>query len=394
MAIPYDSALFREMASLSAQEAQAIIDELQTENGGLNPEERNQMTEQMLKKFRKLQTWAGRSIEHVADDLYDADTRFIFELLQNAEDNRYTIAAERQEAPFAHFTLHNDYLTVDSNEDGFTEADVRSICSIHQSSKTQSGGYIGHKGIGFKSVFKIAYKVCIQSGPFCFYFEYHRGDGGMAMITPYYQPPQELPLGVKTRITLWLLETEEFLTRASELQEIPDTLLLFLRKLQMLKIEIPTLQYSVLYQRREDVAQHLVRLSKYTGDDEQTRLYHTQKSTLSNIPEHHSRQAQDETDLILAFPVDDSLNPIIEPQFVYSFLPMRREGFSVCFFFHLIQYWRIGVTVLLMLFIVPDPVRLYHSSKPSRDSSVPQELRHSSRDMWPFCPSCRVLLQP
>lgn len=344
MAIPQASAVPREMASLSVQQAQAIIDELQTENGGMNEEERNQMTEQMLKKIRKLQTLAGGSIEHVAEDLYDADTRFIFELLQNAEDNRYTIAAERQEAPFVHFTLHNDYLTVDSNENGFNEADVRSICSIHQSSKQQSGGYIGHKGIGFKSVFKIAYKVDIQSGPFCFYFEYRRGDGGMAMITPYIQAPQELPFGVQTRITLWLLDTEEFLTRASELQEIPDTLLLFLRKLQVLKIEIPTLQYSVSYQRREDVARHLVTLSKHTGDDEQTRFYHTQKTTLSNLPEHHSRLAQDETDLILAFPVDDSLNPIIEPQFVYSFLPMRREGFSVCFSFHLAKYWHIGVT--------------------------------------------------
>lgn len=317
------------MASLSVQEAQAIIDELQDENGGMDAEERNKMTERMLKKNRKLEILAGESVELVAKDLYDNDTRFIFELLQNAEDNRYTTAAERQEAPFVHFTLHNDYLTVDSNEDGFTEADVRSICSVHQSSKVQSGGYIGHKGIGFKSVFKIAYKACIQSGPFCFYFEYNRGDGGMAMITPYHQAPQELPFSVRTRITLWLLETKEFLTRASELQEVPDTLLLFLRKLQVLKIDIPTLQYSVSYQRREDVAQHLVRLSKRTANDEQRKLYHMQKNTLSNLPEHHSRQAQDEIDLILAFPVDDSLNPIIEPQFVYSFLPMRREGFSV-----------------------------------------------------------------
>ncbi|KAL4919682.1 hypothetical protein BDW62DRAFT_209621 [Aspergillus aurantiobrunneus] len=316
------------MAVISVQEAEAIVDDLKTRNGGLSPEERKKTPAKTLEVIRNLQSIAGGSIEHVAEDLYDADTRYIFELLQNAEDNSYGLAAGRQEAPFLHFILHRDHLNIDSNEDGFTEADVRSICSIHRSSKRQLGGYIGHKGIGFKSVFKIAYKVCIQSGPFCFYFEHRRGDGGLAMITPYNQPPEELPSGVKTRITLWLLDTEDFSTRASELREIPDTLLLFLRKLQILTIDIPALDYEVSYRRIEDTTKRLTRLIKRMGNDEHMRLYHMQKDTLSDLPEHHSRQGQDEIDLILAFPVDEFFNPVIEPQFVYSFLPMRREGFN------------------------------------------------------------------
>lgn len=138
----------------------------------------------------------------MAEDLCNADTRYIFELIQNAEDNRYTIAERNYCELFLHFTLHQDRLTVDSNEDGFTKADVHAICSIHRSSKKQQDGYIGHKGIGIKSVFKIAYNVCIQSGPFSFYFKYRRGDGGLAMITPYNQAPQELPSSIRTRITL------------------------------------------------------------------------------------------------------------------------------------------------------------------------------------------------
>lgn len=161
------------MADLSLEQAQAIVDDIRVTNGGFTPASQRALPEDALRAFRNLQSIAGRSIVHVAEDLYDADTRFIFELIQNAEDNCYRRAAIHGQEPFLHLTLHTDHLTVDSNEDGFTENDVRAICSIHQSSKKQTGGYIGHKGIGFTSVFKVAYKVSIQSGPFCFYFEHH-----------------------------------------------------------------------------------------------------------------------------------------------------------------------------------------------------------------------------
>jgi hypothetical protein len=321
------------MESFSIKEAQAIVDEVRVTNGGFSLDAQKELSEEARRAYKNLQTIASGSILHVAEDLYDADTRFIFELIQNAEDNRYNLAAKCEEEPFLHFTLHHDHLTIDSNEDGFSDNDVRSICSIHRSSKKQVGGYIGHKGIGFKSVFKIAHKVCIQSGPFCFSFEYRRGDSGLCMITPFNQTLQELPSTVKTRITLYLLRSEDFYTRGRELKEIPDTLLLFLRKLRVLTIETPTLQYWVSYKRHENVPERLVTLMKQTSDDEQKRSYYMEKTTLSNLPEHHSRREQRETDLILAFPVDESFNPVIEPQYVYSFLPMRHEGFNVSTFF-------------------------------------------------------------
>ncbi|KAL3478807.1 hypothetical protein BJX99DRAFT_256215 [Aspergillus californicus] len=311
------------MKALSVEEAQAIIEDVQITNGGVNPEVWKGLPKDQLRALRNLQTIAGSSIEHVAEDLYDADTRFIFELIQNAEDNCYC-AAE----PFLSFTLHQDRLTVDSNEDGFTEADVRAICSIHQSSKKQVGGYIGHKGIGFKSVFKIASKVCVQSGPFSFYFEHRRGDGGLAMITPYNQPPQELSSSIRTRITLWLLDPDDFPTRARELEDIPDTLLLFLRKLRRLTIQIPTLKSRVTYERDEDTTTSLTTLRKQSSEAEKDTFYYMQKQTLTDLPAHPSRQEQHEADLILAFPIDESFKPVIGPQFVYSFLPMRSEGFN------------------------------------------------------------------
>jgi hypothetical protein len=317
------------MEEISIEEAQAIIQDVQVTNGGLSPELLQGLPQDQLRAVRNLQTIAGSSIEHVANDLYDTDTRFIFELIQNAEDNRYTVAEENRSEPFLNFTLHEDRLTVDSNEDGFTEADVRAICSIHQSSKKQVGGYIGHKGIGFKSVFKIASKVCIRSGPFSFHFKHRRGDSGLAMITPYNEPLQDLPPTVRTRITLWLLDTNDFSARARELEDIPDTLLLFLRKLRRLSIEIPATNKQVFYEREEDTNSKITTLTKGTGATEERMLYHMQKQTLTDLPAHQSRQNQQEADLILAFPINEASKPVIEPQFVYSFLPMRNEGFNV-----------------------------------------------------------------
>jgi hypothetical protein len=58
------------------------------------------------------------------------------------------------------------YLWVACNEDGFTESNVQAICEISDSTKRISGsrkGFIGEKGIGFRSVFSVADKVGVSS---------------------------------------------------------------------------------------------------------------------------------------------------------------------------------------------------------------------------------------
>lgn len=76
------------------------------------------------------------------------------------------------------------WLVVDCNEDGFTYDNLKAISAVGQSSKTGARGYIGEKGIGFKSVFMAAWKVTIQSGDFSFYFKHHRDDKGSGMVRP------------------------------------------------------------------------------------------------------------------------------------------------------------------------------------------------------------------
>jgi hypothetical protein len=58
-----------------------------------------------------------------------------------------------------------------NNKGGFTVANVEFICKIADSTKTRTDSqyYIGERGIRFKSVFMVASKVYINSGPFLFF---------------------------------------------------------------------------------------------------------------------------------------------------------------------------------------------------------------------------------
>lgn len=280
----------------------------------------------------------------VVDNLYSKETRFLYELIQNAEDNSYSTATAAGELPFVAFKLYPDKIIVDSNEDGFSKSDIRAICSVGASTKKFSAGYIGEKGIGFKSVFKVASKVHIQSGPCSFAFSHTRedDDDGLGMITPYFEDAEELPSSVRTRITLYLVGSTRFEDRAAEFQDIPDTLLIFLTRLQRLSIEIhhPSNDSTVTtYLKRESEQDGLYTtiLEKTTGKDSSPstseQKYYTTKTTLKNLPFDEARKDNqgnsiDAATVILAFPVDENDEPVIMQQHTFAFLPLRRVGFT------------------------------------------------------------------
>ncbi|RHN38920.1 putative histidine kinase-like ATPase domain-containing protein [Medicago truncatula] len=84
------------------------------------------------------------------------------ELIQNAEDNHYNEGVN----PTLEFVITSDDITgtgapatllIFNNEKGFFSKNIDSICSVGRSTKkgNRSSGYIGEKGIGFKSVFLV-----------------------------------------------------------------------------------------------------------------------------------------------------------------------------------------------------------------------------------------------
>lgn len=116
---------------------------------------------------RSLQEKLNRTLKLLSEDLYSKQTHFILELIQNADDNDYAPGVD----PQLIFKLSPERLVLVNNEVGFSEKNVRALCDVGKSSKTKKTGYIGEKGIGFKSVFTISNTPEIHSNGYHFRFE-------------------------------------------------------------------------------------------------------------------------------------------------------------------------------------------------------------------------------
>ena len=269
----------------------------------------------------------------------------MFELIQNAEDNDYTKAEAAGDEPLLIFRLYPNEIIIDSNEDGFVEANVRAICSTGESTKNVSKGYVGEKGIGFKSVFKVASKVHIQSEPFSFFFEHRYGDSGLGMVTPIFEIHHELPPKIRTRLILTLANPSEAKRIEQEFSDLPETLLLFLNKLKRIMVtrsDALGLASEITYSKQYDAVQHratLTRMSVTYGIADASRhrvvsIYQIKSKLLENLPQNPARRHSNEAEVVLAFPLDSQSIPIIQQQHVFAFLPMRKAGFSLCKFLH------------------------------------------------------------
>ena len=105
----------------------------------------------------------GRIGRMLLADRYADRTHFIFEVLQNAED----ALAKRETEPISRsvdFRLSKDALVISHCGKPFDEQDVRGICGIAESTKSNTLTAIGRFGIGFKSVYAFTNSPEIYSG--------------------------------------------------------------------------------------------------------------------------------------------------------------------------------------------------------------------------------------
>lgn len=93
--------------------------------------------------------------------------------------------------PRLSFHLSSTEILVVNNEAGFTEADVRALCNVGSSTKAKAVGFIGHKGIGFKSCFGVSDEPAIHSNGFHFHLD------AKHKIVPHEIPPKDVPKAVK-----------------------------------------------------------------------------------------------------------------------------------------------------------------------------------------------------
>lgn len=106
------------------------------------------------------------SITALSVDLYTDANRFIYELLQNADDSSC-----KTDGAKVWIKVFNDELVVAHSGKVFDEKDIRGVCNINNGTKKSDLKKTGYKGIGFKSVFGQSNTVVIYTDGEFFRFD-------------------------------------------------------------------------------------------------------------------------------------------------------------------------------------------------------------------------------
>jgi hypothetical protein len=89
----------------------------------------------------------ANALDTISSDIYSKQTRFIYELIQNADD-----ASEGSNVDID-IEIINNYLVVSHTGSPFSTRDIEGLCGVNHGTKKSNSKTIGYKGIGFKSVF-------------------------------------------------------------------------------------------------------------------------------------------------------------------------------------------------------------------------------------------------
>lgn len=222
---------------------------------------------------------------------------------------------------------------MDCNETGFTPRNVEAICKVGNSTKAGAGNatrYVGEKGIGFKSVFKVADVVYINSRDYSFKFE---KNGPLGMIAPIWCDFPASTNSGHTTIYMHLAHdcNKEDLKR--EILLLDSRMLIFLRQLRRINIRVETANNVTLSRSLSRLPDVPIRSAFVVTlqQDSKVSKYIVKNHTAKRLPLEPKREGVQESQILLAFPVQENLEPKLEQQQVYAFLPVRDYGLQVCF---------------------------------------------------------------
>lgn len=269
----------------------------------------------------------SNALRLLSDDLYSTETHFVLELIQNADDNTYTHGI----APQIRISLTPKELTIWNNEQGFRPENVTALCSVGQSTKAKKAGFIGEKGIGFKSVFQVSDTPEIHSNGFHFRFDMSDPEKHLGYIVPHQVAPGEALAADGTTIILPAKKEQEF--SISVLNELDARLLLFLRKLRQIELRTPAGDTSMRCIDEDGLS--ALEISRPAeggaGTEERERFLRVASSIDMTASADDKRPLVSESELVLAFPVSDAGKAITAPNCAtFSFLPIRNFGFRFC----------------------------------------------------------------
>ena len=271
----------------------------------------------------------------LSTQLYTKPAHFIFELIQNADDNKYPPGVD----PLLTLVYREDgYLWVGCNEIGFSKANVEAICDINDSTKKVKDAtkdYIGEKGIGFKAVFKVADVVWVSSGPYTFRFD---RDKTLGMIIPLWCEFNSTKLmSERTMFCLRIPDAGDRQMVKEHLLNLNTELLLFLRKLRRIDVCIhgsgamlPSYGFTLTREQPSEpqpqVILTLARRDLVGGRIEESEDLFVSKMLLEGMPPETKRDCIHATEIVMAFPRSPSAETL-RARPVYNFLPIRTYGF-------------------------------------------------------------------
>ncbi|KAJ0989893.1 hypothetical protein J5N97_008249 [Dioscorea zingiberensis] len=314
------------------RDAALIVESIRRDEFGLDPNCNSDENFFLKKQHDRL----GRALHCLSQELYSQDSHLLLELVQNADDNVYSEYVD----PTLVFILQDTGIVVLNNEQGFSGENIKALCDIGNSTKKRSGaGYIGHKGIGFKSVFRVTDAPEIHSNGFHVKFDITEGQIGF--ILPTVISPCDIEMfkrllsGDKYECDNICWNTCILLPFRSKFRKGPDirsiismfsdlhpSLLLFLHRLRCIKFR-SMLDNSLVIMRKETLANGIVEVSH--GKEKMSWLVVNKKLQASVIrPEVQS------TEIAIAFTLqetkDGKYKPHLVQQPVFAFLPLRKYG--------------------------------------------------------------------
>jgi len=270
-----------------------------------------------------------QSIDKLSRDLYRKDSHFLLELIQNAEDNDYicdnpTLSFTLVKADPTHSNGSDGALVISNNEIGFSEANMEAMCSIGSSFKEKLKGYIGEKGIGFKSVFKITQSPYIYSNGYQVRFQDKIKELGLGYIVPEWI--ESVP-GVadqeQTTIILPLNNDKVGFSDVSRMmREFTPETILFLSKIRQLRLSVEG-EYDISISKSVD-NEYVVSLTISTSIGGQTSVIHKEHLLYTKNFSRPAdllvdgREEVLDRDVSISFPIGSTANDGA----IYAYLPV------------------------------------------------------------------------
>ena len=299
-----------------------VIERIRTEDYLLDIDEESDRVKRGATSLHKK---LNNALKLLSDDLYSKKSHFVLELVQNADDNDYLNGV----VPQLTFKLTSKQLILVNNEVGFNERNVKALCSVGESSKANKAGYIGEKGIGFKSVFTVSNAPEIHSNGF--HFRFDRTDQGnlLGYVVPHWCEPS---VEVKPSATTIILPAADGFEFSQEtLDGLDARLLLFLAKVR--KIALHGDDETVTYHRLDNETSSCLSTRKErTGSKPESEENHFVRIPVDFKMEGVPDEKRPDiliSQVVLAFPVDakGAASPDPSSQ-VFAFLPIRQVGFK------------------------------------------------------------------